>query len=64
MNDTIDKKHRQKEYFKKWYSIRIKEEKKRVTCECGTNISYMNLCNHKKNLKHARLMEKLNKEIV
>ena len=55
--NTIDKKERQKEYFKNWYEKRVKKEGLRADCECGTNVAYMNLCNHRKTKKHARLMK-------
>lgn len=52
-----DKKERQKEYFKKWYDNKVKKEGLRADCECGCNVAYMNLCNHRKTKKHARLMK-------
>ena len=51
------KKEKQKEYFNKCYQKKIKEEKKRVTCECGSEVAYMNLCNHRKTAKHKKLIE-------
>lgn len=53
-NDILKK--RQKEYFKNWYNKNIKDNNKRVVCECGSNVSYMNLCNHRKTKKHLRLL--------
>lgn len=56
------KKDKQKQYFKKWYDKRIKTEKKRVICECGADVCYMNLCNHKKTKKHIRLLSLKNND--
>ena len=51
----IDKKERQKEYFK---NFQLKNKGKRVLCECDTEVAYFNLCNHKKTPKHAKRMIK------
>jgi len=59
----IDKKERQKEYFKKWYDNKVKKEGLRADCECGCNVAYMNLCNHRKTKKHARLMKAKEEQI-
>lgn len=52
-----DKKERQKQYFKKWYEDKIKTQKKRVVCECGIEVCYMHLCNHKKSKRHKKLIK-------
>ena len=51
------RKEKQKNYFSKWYMENVKDKKKRAICECGVEVAYMNLCNHKKTMKHKRNME-------